>query len=108
MAAADRRRGRRLDCGVGLLASSRVSSRYAPLRATDLGRLASINQPGARWLLKGRRQRAIFLAGSSADLRDPRQVILRLIAVALLDLPEPIILPRQHMVRIGLQRTLVP
>src|SRR5271154_2333260 len=35
-------------------------------------------------------------------------MILRLIAVALLNLPQTVILPRQHMVRIGLQRTLVP
>jgi hypothetical protein len=33
---------------------------------------------------------------------------LRLIAVALLDLPETIILPGQHMVRIGLQCAFVP
>ena len=79
-----------------------MSVRSTDLGRLDLGRLDSINQPGARWLLKRRRQRAIFLAGSSADLRDPRQVILRLIAVTLLDLPETIVLPRQHMVRIGL------
>src|SRR5476649_2827048 len=35
-------------------------------------------------------------------------MILRLFAVALLDLPQTVILPRQHMVRIGLQRALVP
>src|ERR1700712_1021725 len=35
-------------------------------------------------------------------------MILRLIAVALLDLPQTVILPRQHMVGIGLQRALVP
>src|SRR6476620_7051003 len=35
-------------------------------------------------------------------------MILRLIAVALLDLPQTVILPRQHMVRIGFQRALVP
>src|SRR4030088_670248 len=35
-------------------------------------------------------------------------MILRLIAVALLDLPQTVILPGQHMVRIRLQRALVP
>src|SRR3954454_3081543 len=35
-------------------------------------------------------------------------MILRLVAVALLDLPKTVILPGQHMVRIGLQRALVP
>ena len=35
-------------------------------------------------------------------------MINRLIAIALLDLPQAAILPGQHMVRIGLQRVLVP
>src|SRR5260370_32718212 len=35
-------------------------------------------------------------------------MILRLVAVALLDLPQPIILPGLGVVRIGLQRALVP
>ena len=35
-------------------------------------------------------------------------MVLRLIAVALFDLPQPVILPGQHMVRIGFQRALVP
>src|SRR5450631_1750539 len=35
-------------------------------------------------------------------------MILRRIAVALLNLPQTVILPRQHMVRIGFQRALVP
>ena len=35
-------------------------------------------------------------------------MILRLVAVALLDLPQPIILPGLHVVRIGPQRALVP
>lgn len=35
-------------------------------------------------------------------------MILRLIAVALLDLPEAVILPGQHVVRVGFQRALVP
>src|SRR4029078_1357741 len=35
-------------------------------------------------------------------------MISRLIAVALFDLPQAVILPRQHVVRIGFQRALVP
>src|SRR5260370_20256397 len=35
-------------------------------------------------------------------------MVLGLIAVALLDLPQTVILPGQHMVRIGLERALVP
>src|SRR5260370_11991053 len=35
-------------------------------------------------------------------------MILRLIAVALFDVPETVILPGQHMVRVGFQRALVP
>ena len=35
-------------------------------------------------------------------------MIFRLIAVALLDLPQTVILPGQHMVRIGFQRPLIP
>ena len=35
-------------------------------------------------------------------------MILRLVAITLFDLPQAIILPRQHVVRIDLQRALVP
>jgi hypothetical protein len=35
-------------------------------------------------------------------------MILRLLAVALLDLPQTVIIPGQHMVRVGFQRALVP
>src|SRR3954452_4051183 len=35
-------------------------------------------------------------------------MVLRLIAVALLDLPQAVILPGQHVVRVGLERALVP
>src|SRR5882757_725953 len=35
-------------------------------------------------------------------------MILRLIAVALFELPQAVILPGQHVVRIGLERALVP
>src|SRR5438132_2711109 len=49
----------------------------------------------------------MFTVGA-ANRSDPAQMILRLFAVALFDLPQAIILPSQHMVRIGLQRALVP
>src|SRR6478735_8737179 len=35
-------------------------------------------------------------------------MILRLIAIALLDLPQAVILPGQHVVRVGLERALIP
>src|ERR1700722_9965738 len=35
-------------------------------------------------------------------------MVLRLVAVALFDLPQTVILPGQHMVRIGFQRAFVP
>src|ERR1700716_1140831 len=35
-------------------------------------------------------------------------MILRLIAVALFDLPQPVILPGLDVIRVGLQRALVP
>jgi hypothetical protein len=38
----------------------------------------------------------------------PFCIVFRLIAVALLNLPQAVILPRQYMVRIGFQRALVP
>src|SRR5260370_30234111 len=45
------------------------------------------------------RSRAIFLAAGAGQSGDPVQVILRRIAVALFDLPQPVILPGPHMVR---------
>ena len=35
-------------------------------------------------------------------------MVRRLVAIALLDLPQAVILPRQHVVRIRLERALVP
>src|SRR5205823_5790260 len=62
----------------------------------------------ARRLLDGFGKRAIFLAVGADELGDPVQMILRLLAVALLDLPQAIILPGLDVVRIGFQRALVP
>src|ERR1700743_2095623 len=68
----------------------------------------SIDKTGARWLLKCGRKRAIFGTIGAADRCDPAQMKFCLVAVALLDLPEAVIVPRQDMVRIELQRTLIP
>src|SRR6185295_10839043 len=50
----------------------------------------------------------ILLTARAADRRDAAEVIRRLVAIALLDLPQAVILPGQHVVRVGLQRALVP
>ena len=60
-----------------------------------------------RFLQRGG-QRPILLAVRPANRSDPTQMILRLIAVALLDLPQTVILPGQHMIRICFQGALVP
>jgi hypothetical protein len=60
-----------------------------------------------RFLQRGG-QRPILLAVRPANRRDPTQMILRLTAVALLDLPQTVILPGQHMIRICFQGALVP
>src|SRR5437667_2775656 len=70
--------------------------------------LGSINETGTGWFFERSRQRPILLAIGPANRSYPAQMILRLIAVALLDLPQTVVLPRQHMVRIGFQRALVP
>src|SRR5581483_7035289 len=53
-------------------------------------------------------ERTILLAAGAGELRDLRQVILRLIAIALFDLPQAVILPGLDVVGVGLQRALVP
>src|SRR5689334_10592986 len=68
----------------------------------------SINETRAGRLFERSRQRPILLAVGPADRSYPAQMILRRIAVALLNLPQTVILPRQHMVWIGFQRALVP
>src|SRR6202165_1331127 len=82
----------------------------ATLRAAPAQRAlpSSVNEAGAGRLFEGRGQRAIFLAVGAGQSGDPVQVILRRIAVALLDLPQPVILPGLDVVRVGLQRALVP
>jgi hypothetical protein len=53
------------------------------------------------------RAQILFTVGP-AKRSDPAQMTLRLIAVALLDLPQTVILPGRHMARICLQCALVP
>src|SRR6266540_3820094 len=74
----------------------------------SLAMTRSVSQPGARRLFQRGGERAIFLACRAGELSDPVQVILRLDAVALFDLPQAVILPGLDVVRIGLERALVP
>jgi class 3 adenylate cyclase len=71
-------------------------------------RLYSINETGAEGLFQRVRQRPILRAVGSADRSDPAKMIRRLLAVALFDLPQTVIIPGQHMVRIRFQCPLVP
>src|SRR3984893_8736028 len=68
----------------------------------------SVNETSARRLFEGGGGRGVFPAVGAAQLADPFQVILRRIAVALFELPQPVILPGLDVVRVGLQRALVP
>ena len=73
------------------------------------GRFAcSVDQSGARRLLQRCGERTIFVAAGAGEPGDAVQVVLRLIAVALFDLPEAVILPGAHVGRVGLERALVP
>jgi hypothetical protein len=73
-----------------------------------VGGLGLVHEAGARRFFQRRRQRAIFLTVGPGQLGDLAQVILRLITIALFDLPEAVILPGLDVVRIGFQRALVP
>src|SRR5882757_10081722 len=68
----------------------------------------SVNQSSARRFLHRFGERAIFFACRAGELGDLVQVILRLVAVALFDLPQTVILPGLDVVRIVLERALVP
>src|ERR1700751_549362 len=74
----------------------------------SLDRANLVDEAGAGWLLKCGRKRAIFGTIGAADRGDPAQMIFSLVAIALLDLPEAVIVPCQDMIRIGLQRALIP
>src|ERR1700682_4515407 len=67
-----------------------------------------VNEAGAPWLFERRGKGPILRAVGPANRGNPAQMILRLIAVALLDLPQTVILPGQHVVGICFQGALVP
>src|SRR6202048_5313993 len=81
-----------------------------PLRAAPVERASpnSVNEAGAGRLFKCCGERAVFLAVDAGQSRDPAQMILRLIAVTLFDLPQSVILPGLDVVGIGFERALVP
>src|SRR5260370_33873063 len=68
----------------------------------------SVDETSAGRLFQSGSERTIFLAIGAGQSGDPAQVILRLIAVALFDLPQPVILPGLDVVRAGFQRALIP
>jgi len=70
--------------------------------------VSSVNEAGAGRFFEGRGERAIFLAVGAGQSGDPVQVILRLLPVALFDLPQSVILPGLDVVRVRLQRALIP
>src|ERR1700760_1935008 len=72
----------------------------------DFGRL--VDETRARRHFHGGRQRTIFGAAGARKLGNPVQMILRLVAVALFELPQAIVLPGLDVVGVGLQRALVP
>ena len=85
-----------------------IGRRFAPTALARNDAESSVNQAGAGRLFQRGGERAIFLAAGAGQRGDPVQMILRLIAVALFDLPQPVILPGLDVVRVGLQRALVP
>src|SRR5262249_51836093 len=91
-----------------------LEARSRPARPTLGGtrrsgrEFALVHQPCPGRLLERGCERAIFGTIGAADRSYPAQVIFGLVAVALLDLPETVIVPSQDMVRIGFQRTLIP
>ena len=62
--------------------------------------LASVHEDGAGRFLQRFGQGPIFITIGAANRRDALQVIFGLIAIAPLDLPEAVVVPGQHMVRI--------
>src|SRR6202022_2820413 len=87
---------------------SRIAKKAAGREPVGPHFRVSVNEAGAGRLFQCRSQRAIFLAVGAGQGGDPAEVILRLIAVALFDMPQPVILPGLDVVRVGLQRALVP
>src|SRR3984885_13675599 len=93
-----------------LLDAVRQNKTGAALEAAPVERRSptSVNEAGTGRLFQRRGERAIFRAVGAAQFADPGQVVLRLITIALFELPQPVILPGPHMVRVGLERPLVP
>src|SRR5882762_1341664 len=67
----------------------------------------SVDKAGAGRLVQRGLQRTVFLAVRAGKLTDLAQVIFRLLAVALFELPQPVILPGPHVARVILQRLLI-
>src|SRR4029077_6191057 len=86
-----------------LLEKSKPAHPAGPCRC-----LKSVDEASTRRLVERHRKRFVFGAIGAADLADAAQVVLSGLAVALLELPESVILPGANMVRIGLERALVP
>ena len=68
----------------------------------------SVNEASAGRFFESCGERAIFLAVGAGQCGDPVQVVLRLLPVALFDLPQSVILPGLDVVRVRLQGALVP
>src|ERR1700759_3989775 len=68
----------------------------------------SVDEASARRLVERHRQRLVFGAVAAADLLDAAEVILGGFAIALFKLPQAVILPGADVVRVGLERALVP
>src|SRR5262249_24050505 len=80
----------------------------AGFRRYQVDQFRSVGEAGAGRAFESRSRGAIFAGGGAGELRDLLQVIFGLLAVALFELPQAVILPGPYMVRIGLQRALVP
>src|SRR6516165_7928207 len=67
-----------------------------------------VDEAGAGRLFQRLGQRPIFIAIGAANRGDPLEMVLRLFAVTLLDLPKTVIIPGQHMVWIRFERAFIP
>src|SRR6516162_7606445 len=67
-----------------------------------------VEEAGAGRLFQRLGQRPIFIAIGAANRGDPLEMVFHLLAVALLELPKPVILPGADVVGVVLERELVP
>src|ERR1700733_15509430 len=74
----------------------------------DRWRLKSVDEAGAGRLRQRRGKRAVLGAVGARELGDLVQVIFRLFAVALFELPQAVVLPGPHVVGVGSERALIP